>query len=52
MRGEVSDLLSVPAANTLSLLAMMMRIDAIRRFLWNRPMPAWFYSLLIPIFLA
>lgn len=52
LRGEVSDLLSIPVANMLSMLAMIMRVDAIRRFVWARPMPAGWYTLLVPIFIA
>ncbi|OPX64292.1 MAG: sensor protein KdpD [Methanoregula sp. PtaU1.Bin006] len=51
LRGEVSDLLSIPVANVFSMLAMIMRVDAIRRFIWGRPIPAGYYSLLVPIFI-
>lgn len=52
LRGEAPDLVSVVIANVLSMLAMIMRVDAIRRFIWNKPMPAWYYSLLVPIFVT
>jgi signal transduction histidine kinase len=52
LRGEVSDLLSIIVANVLSMLAMILRVDAIRRFIWSRPIPGWYYSLLVPIFLV
>jgi signal transduction histidine kinase len=52
LRGEVPDLLSIPVANMLSMLAMLMRIDGIRRFIWKKPLPVWYYSLLIPIFIT
>lgn len=50
LRGSVPDLLSIPIANMLSMLSIIMRIDAIRRFIWLKPMPVWYYSLLVPIF--
>jgi signal transduction histidine kinase len=50
LRGSVPDLLSIPIANMLSMLAIIMRIDAIRRFIWLKPMPVWYYFLLVPIF--
>jgi signal transduction histidine kinase len=50
LRGDVSDFLSIPVANVLSMLAMIMRVDAIRRFSWSKPMHTGFYLLLIPIF--
>ena len=50
LRGDVPDLLSIPTANVLSMLAMIMRIDAIRRFIWARPIPLMYYTLLVPIF--
>jgi len=50
LRDSVPDLLSILIANTLSMLAMIMRIDAIRRFFWSKPIPVWYYTLLIPIF--
>jgi signal transduction histidine kinase len=52
LRGEVPDFLSIPVANVLSMLAMIMRIDAIRRFIWAKPIPVWYYSLLVPIFIT
>ena len=50
LRGEVSDLLSIPVANMLNMLAMILRVDAIRRFIWLKPVHTGFYLLLIPIF--
>ena len=50
LRGEVPDLLSIPVANMLNMLAMILRVDAIRRFVWTRPVYTGFYLLLIPIF--
>jgi signal transduction histidine kinase len=52
LRGEISDLLSIPVANVLCVLAMIMRIDAIRRFILSKPVPVWYYSLLIPVFMT
>jgi signal transduction histidine kinase len=52
LRGEVSDLLSIPVANVLSMLAMIMRVDAIRKFIWAKPIPVWYYTLLVPIFIT
>jgi signal transduction histidine kinase len=52
LRGEVSGLLSILVANVLSMLAMIMRIDAIRRFIWAKPIPVWYYTLLVPIFIT
>ena len=52
LRGDVSDFLSIPVANVLSMLAMIMRIDAIRRFVWAKPIPVWYYTLLAPIFIS
>jgi signal transduction histidine kinase len=52
LRGEVSDLLSIPVANVLSMLAMIMRVDAIRKFIWARPIPVLYYTLLVPIFIT
>ena len=52
LRGEVSDLLSIPVANVLSMVAMIMRVDAIRRFIWGTPVPALYYTVLIPIFMS
>ena len=52
LRGDVPDLLSIPIANVLSMVAMLMRIDGIRRFIWKTPLPVWYYSLLIPIFIT
>ena len=52
LRGDVPDLLSIPVANVLSMLAMIMRIDAIRRFIWAKPIPVWYYTLLVPIFIT
>jgi signal transduction histidine kinase len=52
LRGDVPDLLSIPIANVLSMLAMIMRIDAIRRFIWSKPIPVWYYTLLVPIFIT
>ena len=50
LRGEVSDLLSIPVANMLNMLAMILRVDAIRRFIWLKPVHTGFYLLLVPIF--
>jgi len=52
LRGEVSDLLSIPVANVLSMVAMILRVDAIRRFIWGKPVPALYYTVLIPIFMS
>ncbi len=49
LRGEVPALLSILAANTLTVLGIMMRIDAIRRFFWSRTLPEWHYLLLLPV---
>lgn len=52
LRGEIPDLFSIPGANVLTMLAMIMRVDAIRRFLWGRPLPVGLYSLLVPVFVS
>jgi signal transduction histidine kinase len=52
LRGDVPDLLSIPVANVLSMIAMIMRIDAIRRFIWAKPLPVRYYTLLVPIFIT
>ncbi|NLD57456.1 MAG: HAMP domain-containing histidine kinase [Methanomicrobiales archaeon] len=49
LRGEVPALLSILAANTLTVLGIMIRIDAIRRFFWSRTLPEWHYLLLLPV---
>jgi signal transduction histidine kinase len=50
LRGEIPVLLSILVANTLTILSIMMRIDAIRRFFCLRPFPAGHYLLLLPVF--
>jgi signal transduction histidine kinase len=50
LRGEVSDLVTIPVANVLNMLAMILRVDAIRRFISSKPILPGFYLLLIPIF--
>lgn len=52
LRGNISDLLSIPVANMVSMFAIIMRIDAIRRFFWGKAIPYYYYSLLVPIFLS
>lgn len=52
LRGEIPDLLSIIIANTVVVLAIMLRIDGIRRFFRSLPLPVAWYSLLAPVFLS
>jgi len=51
-RGSIPDLFSVVIANGLSMIALILRIDAIRRFFWLKPLPLVYYSLLAPILIS
>jgi PAS domain S-box-containing protein len=48
LRGSVSDLITIVIANLLIMLSVVMRVDATRRYIWSRPIPLVFYTLLIP----
>ncbi|MGB8220738.1 MAG: PAS domain S-box protein [Methanoregula sp.] len=48
LRGSVSDLITIVIANLLIMLSVVMRVDATRRYIWSRPVPLVFYTLLIP----
>jgi signal transduction histidine kinase len=52
LRGEIPDLFSIIIANTAVVLALMLRIDGIRRFFRSQPLPIVSYSLLTAVFLA
>lgn len=52
LQGAAPALFTILFANAFSLLAILLRIDAIRRFFSSRPLPAVFYLLIIPIFLT
>jgi PAS domain S-box-containing protein len=48
LRGSVSDVITIIIANILIMLSVLMRADATRRYIWSRPIPLIFYTLLIP----
>jgi PAS domain S-box-containing protein len=48
LRGSISDLLSVVIANALIVLSVLMRIDAVRKYFWSKPIPGAVYAILIP----
>jgi signal transduction histidine kinase len=50
MQGAGPVFFTILLANALSMLAILLRIDAIRRFFWSRPMPAQSYLVIIPVF--
>jgi len=52
LQGAVPALFTILLANALSMLAVLLRIDAIRRFFSSRPMPGAIYLLIFPIFLT
>lgn len=51
LQGVGPALLTVIFANAFSMLAIFLRIDAIRRFFWSRSIPAQYYLLILPILL-
>lgn len=52
LEGAAPALLTILLANGFSMLAIFLRIDAIRRFFWSRSMPARYYLLILPIILT
>lgn len=52
LQGAGPALITILGANAFSMLAIFLRIDAIRRFFWFRGMPALYYVLIFPIFLT
>ncbi len=52
LRGDLPDILSILVANTVVVLALMLRIDGIRRFFRSKPFPVVHYVLLVMIFLS
>ena len=51
LQGAGPALFTIILANAFSMLAIFLRIDAIRRFFWSRSMPAQYYLLILPILL-
>jgi signal transduction histidine kinase len=52
LQGAAPALFTILLANALNMLAILLRIDAIKRFFSSRPMPVAFYLLIFPIFLT
>jgi signal transduction histidine kinase len=52
LRGDLPDVISILVANTVAVLAIMLRIDGIRRFFRSKPLPVIHYTLLVMIFLS
>lgn len=52
LQGAAPVLLTILLANAFSMLAIFLRIDAIRRFFWSRSMPSWYYLLIFPVLLS
>ena len=52
LQGAAPALLSILLANGFSMLAIFLRIDAIRRFFWSRSLLTRYYLLILPIILT
>lgn len=52
LQGASPALFTIVVSNSLVLLAILLRIDAIRRFFWSRPIPVQYYLLVLPMFIA
>lgn len=52
LQGAAPALLTILLANAFSMLAIFLRIDAVRRFFWSRSLPARYYLLILPIILV